>query len=42
MPKKEVKGDAEFEFRLTLGVGIVPVLHWEDRILQMATCNYNN
>jgi hypothetical protein len=42
MPKSEVKGDIKFEFGLTLGVEIVPVLYWEDRILQTATCNYNN
>jgi hypothetical protein len=27
MPKSEVKGDAKFEFGLTLGVEIVPVLY---------------
>jgi hypothetical protein len=42
MPKSEVKGDTEFEFRLTLGIEIVLVLYREDWTLQMATCNYNN
>ena len=42
MPKSEAKGNAEFEFRLTLHTENVLVLYREDWAVQMATCNYNN